>query len=387
MSGGRGSADGTYDVIVVGVGGMGSAAAFHLADRGLDVLGIERYDIPHAMGSSHGSTRIVRLAQHEGPEYVPLVRRAIELWRDLEARTGRNLLTVTGSVHAGEPGDDYLAGARRACDAHDVAYEELPAAAVNERFPGYDLPDGFEAVYQPDGGYLACEECVVAHVDAAHAAGATIRGRERVVDWTETTDGVRVDTDKGRYVADELVLTAGAWTADLLPEVAASAVPVRAVLAWLQPKRPELFAPDRFPVFVVREGDEGGYGFPVHGVPGFKFGRSPETRPEVDPDGMDREPTADEEADHRAFAERYFPAGAGPTLSTRTCIMTRSADEGFLLGRVPGYDAVTVGGGFTGRGFKFASVVGEILADLATTGETDHDVSAHRVDRLDVGGG
>ncbi len=374
--------DGHHDVIVVGVGGVGSATAYHLARRGLDVLGVEQYDVPHAMGSSHGSTRIIRRAQHEGPSYVPLVERAYELWRELQTRTGRELLYVTGSVHAGAPGTDVVDDVRRACEANGVEYEPLSADETNERFPGYDLPGEFEAVYQADGGFLDCEQCLVAHVEAAHAEGATIRGRERVLEWSETGDGVRVRTDKGRYTADELVLTAGPWTRELLPSLGEQAVPIRALMTWLQPKKPELFVPERFPVFVIRDEDEGGYGFPVHDVPGFKFGRSGENREVVDPDRMDPEPTTAEEELHRRFAERFFPEGAGPTLSLRTCLQAHSADEDFVLGRAPGHDAVTVGAGFTGHGFKFASVTGEILADLTTRGETDHEISSHSIDRL-----
>jgi sarcosine oxidase len=372
-----------YDAIVIGVGGVGSAATYHLADRGLEVLGIERFDIPHTRGSSHGSTRIIRRVQHEdrGSAYVPLVERAYDLWRDLEDRTGRDLLHVTGSVHTGPPETEVVDAAREVCDAHDIPYEELSAAAVNDRFPGYDLPERFDAVHQPDGGFLACEQCTVAHVEAAHDAGATVRGRERVLDWSETTDGVRVRTDKGRYAADELVVTAGPWTREMLPGLAAETVPVRAVMAWLQPKRPERFTPDRFPVFVLRDEDDGGYGFPRHDVPGFKFGVSDPT-PVVDPDAMDREPTRAEEELHRRFAERYFPSGAGPTVGLTTCIWSMSGDEHFLLGRPDGYDAVTVGAGFSGHGFKFASATGELLAEFAAEGGTERDVGAFDVNRV-----
>jgi sarcosine oxidase len=378
-----------YDAIVVGVGGVGSAATYHLAARGQSVLGIERFDVPHARGSSHGSTRIIRRVQHEGAAYVPLVERAYELWRDLERETGRELLHVTGSVHAGPPAAGVVGDAREACEAGDIPHETLSAAEVNERFPGYDLPESFRAVYQPDGGFLACEQCTVAHVEAAHAAGATVRAREQVLDWSETRDGVRVRTDKGRYAADELVVTAGPWTGKLLPELAPETVPVRAVMAWLQPERPALFQPDRFPVFVVREGDRegglgvggGGYGFPVHDRPGFKLGLG-DPQPVVDPDAMDREPTRAEERLHREFAERYFPAGAGPTVGLTTCLWSMSEDEHFLLGRPDGYDSVTVGAGFSGHGYKFASVTGEVLADLATEGTTDHDIGIFDVNRV-----
>jgi sarcosine oxidase len=377
-----------YDAIVLGVGGVGSAVTAHLAARGLDVLGLERYDVPHARGSSHGSTRIVRRVQHEGADYVPLAERAYELWRDLEAETGRDLLHVTGSVHAGPPESGLVADARAACDAHDVPYETLDAATLGERFPGYDLPDGFRALYQPDGGFLACEQGTIAYVEAAHAAGATVRAREQVLDWSETGDGVRVRTEKGTYAADELVVTAGPWSREFLPDHAADLVPVRAVMAWFQPERPDWFTPDRFPVFVLRDGtgdgesalDDGGYGFPVHDVPGFKVGLG-DPQPVADPGEVDRQPTRAEEELHRRFAERYFPAGAGPTVGLTTCLWTMSRDDHFLLGRPAGHDAVTVGAGFSGHGYKFASVLGEVLADLAVDGATDHDVRLFDVNR------
>jgi len=371
-----------YDVIVVGVGGMGSAATYHLAQRGHDVLGIERYDVPHAMGSSHGSTRIIRKVQPEGPDYVPLVERAYDLWEDLESRTGRDLFRRTGSVHAGGPGTDVVEDARLSCEVNDIGYEELSGVAVNERFPGFDLPDEFTAIYQEDGGFLDCERCISGHVEAAHAEGATVHGREQVIDWAETETGVSVRTDKRRYAADQLVLTAGSWTTELLDSLAEEIVPVRALMTWLQPKKPELFTPDRFPVFVVRDREEGGYGFPVYDVPGFKFGRSSDLRKVTSPDEMDREPTVAEEELHRRYAEKFFPDAAGPTISLRTCIQSYSADQDFVLGRVPDYDSVTVGTGFSGHGFKFTSVMGEVLADYATEGETRHDISGHSVERL-----
>ncbi|WP_135807392.1 N-methyl-L-tryptophan oxidase [Halorussus marinus] len=376
------TSDQQYDVIVVGVGGMGSAATYHLAQRGLDVLGIERYDVPHTMGSSHGSTRIIRKVQPEGPEYVPLVERAYDLWENLEARTGRDLFHRTGSIHAGGPGTDVVEDARLSCEENDIEYDELSGLSVNERFPGFELPDEFRAIYQKDGGFLDCERCISAHVEAAHAEGATVHGREQVIDWSETEKGVTIQTDKRRYVADELVLTAGSWTTELLDSLAEEIVPVRALMAWLQPEKQELFTPDRFPVFVVRDQEEGGYGFPIYDVPGFKFGRSSDLRKVTDPDEMNREPAVAEEELHRRYVKKFFPEAAGPTISLRTCIQSYSPDTDFVLGRVPDYDSVTVGAGFSGHGFKFTSVIGEILADYVDDGETVHDVSEHSIDRL-----
>jgi sarcosine oxidase len=373
-----------YDVIVVGVGGMGSATTYHLATRGLDVLGIERYDVPHDMGSSHGVTRIIRRAQYEDPAYVPLVDRAYDLWRDLEDRTGRDLLSVTGGIDAGPPDSRVFAGSKRSCEAHDIEHEVLPADEVNELFPGYDLPSHHRAVYQPDGGFLVPEQCIVAHAEAAMSAGAEVRAREAVADVTPLSDGgVRVTSQKGTYEADRAVVTAGAWARELVPQLSALAVPERQVLAWLRPTEPERFDAENFPVFVHAADDGHYYGFPRHDVPGFKFGKFNHLGETVDPDRMDREPRPEDEELLRDYARRYFPTGAGPTMRLATCMFTNTPDEHFVLDRVPEHPQITVGAGFSGHGFKFASAVGEVLADLSLDGETDHDVDLFRLDRFD----
>jgi sarcosine oxidase len=252
-----------------------------------------------------------------------------------------------------------------ACESADVAHELLTADEPGERFPGYDLPPGYRALYQPDGGFLAVERCTVAHVGAAHDAGATIRAREPVLAIEETGDGVDVRTEKGRYEADELLVTAGAWCRELLPALSSAVVPVRAVMAWFRPERPEWFTPDRVPVFLLRGEDESGYGFPRFERPGVKVGLSDPT-PAVDPGEMDPEPTAAEERLHRRLVRRHFPAAAGPTMRLATCLWTTTDDEDFLLGRPERYDSLTAGAGFSGHGFRFASALGEILADLVS---------------------
>ncbi|SFH04266.1 sarcosine oxidase [Halopelagius inordinatus] len=372
-----------YDCIVVGVGGMGSATAFHLAERGADVLGLERYDIPHEMGSSHGVTRIIRKAQYEDPAYVPLVRRAYDLWAELEERTGRELLHVTGGIDAGPPESEVFAGSVRSCEEHDIDHEVLSADEVNDRFPGYDLPAGHRAVYQPDGGFLVPEQSIIAHVEAAQEAGAEVRARESVVDFAPLPDGgVRVTSEKATYEADRLVVAAGAWARELVPELSELAVPERQVLAWLRPRTPEQFDASNFPVFVHAADDGHYYGFPRHDVPGFKFGKFNHFGETVDPDTMNREPRREDEEMLRAYAERYFPDGAGPTMRLATCMFTNTPDDHFVLDTLPDHPQITVGAGFSGHGFKFASVVGEVLADLALDGETDHDVGLFGLDRF-----
>ncbi|WP_132059347.1 N-methyl-L-tryptophan oxidase [Halorussus amylolyticus] len=370
----------TYDTIVLGVGGMGSSAVYHLAKRGLDVLGIERYDVPHARGSSHGDTRIFRLTQPEHPEYVPLARRARERWRDLEAESGAELLTTTGSVHAGPADGPKVADAVESCEENDVPYELLTGAQLGERFPGYRLPDDYRGVYQPDGGFLACERAISTFVNRAHVHGGTVRARERVLDWEPREDGVRVRTDRDTYEADSLVVATGAWAAEHLDLLSGALTPQRRVMAWLSPDEPDHFTPETFPVFSVDVPEGSFYGFPEYERPGFKFGRSPESPEDIDPDDWQTEPTLEDERRLRPLAEAHFPGAAGPTMRLASCIVTNSLDGHFYLDTHPEYPHVSFAAGFTGHGFKFASVVGEALADFAEMGDTDLPIDVHRID-------
>lgn len=371
-----------FDVIVIGVGGMGSAAVHHLANRGKRVLGVERYDIPHGYGSSHGVNRIIRMAYFEDPSYVPLLRRSYELWRRLEEESGERLLVITGGIDAAPEAHPVFTGSLRSCLEHGLDHEVLTGPEVNRRFPGYRLPDTHMAVYQPDGGYVMSERCIVAHVARAQASGAEVRAREKVLGWEPRADGVEVATDRGRYAADRLVVTAGAWSLGLLGHLQGNLVPERQVLAWFQPLRPELYQPDSFPVFNLEVERGHFYGFPVETVPGFKVGLYHHLREAVDPDTMNREPGPADEAPLREFTERYFPDAAGPTMSLKTCLFTNSPDEHFIVDVHPDHPQVAFAAGFSGHGFKFCSVVGEVLADLAIDGETRHDIGLLRWDRL-----
>ncbi|MGN6360853.1 MAG: N-methyl-L-tryptophan oxidase [Thermomicrobiales bacterium] len=371
-----------FDTIVIGVGGMGSATCYQLARRGQRVLGLERFAIPHEHGSSHGYTRIIRLAYYEHPSYVPLLRHAYDLWREFERQAGEHLLHITGSLDAGPEASWVFQGALRSAREHDLPHEVLTGADINARFPGYQLPADTYGLYQPDGGFLTPERATIAFVNAAQASGAAIHAGERVLDWTATAGGVCVTTDQGVYEAESLVFTAGAWNATLLPFLRGLAAPERQVLAWLQPLQPELFTPARFPVFNLFVPEGRYYGLPAFDVPGFKFGRYHHLEQAADPDAPRAAPTAADERLLRAFAERYFPAGAGPTLKMKTCLFTNTPDEHFLIDRHPNFPQVWFASACSGHGYKFASVIGEILADLAERGETRHDISLFRLARL-----
>lgn len=373
-----------YDVIVVGIGGMGSAAAWHLARRGAKVLGLERFDIPHNMGSSHGISRIIRMPYYEDPAYVPLLRRAYELWAEIEAATGEELLVITGSIDASPEDDALFQGALNSARLHDLPHEVLTGDQVNARYPGYRLPSSHRAVFQARGGLIASERAIVAHVRAAQAQGAEIHAREAVLGWEAKPDGdgVVVTTDRGRYEAARLVLTAGAWIGDLEPSLQTVAVPERQVLAWLQPEKPELFALDRFPVFNLQVDEGRYYGFPIYEVPGFKFGRYHHRGETSRADEVRREPDAEDERILRDFSQRYFPKGSGPTMALRSCLFTNTPDEHFILDRHPAHEQVVLVSPCSGHGYKFCSVIGEIVADLASgDGTTRHDIGFLRLSR------
>jgi sarcosine oxidase len=350
--------------------------------RGQRVLGLEQFDIPHDRGSSHGTNRIIRLAYWEHPSYVPLLRRAYELWRELEHRAGERLLVITGGIDAGPEGSKTVAGSLVSCELHHLAHETMSADDLHRRFPGYRLAPDMVAVYQPDGGFVLSERAIVAHVMAAQALGAEVHARERVAGWDAGAGGVRVRTSRDTYGADRLIITAGPWTAGLVPALAGAAAPERQVLLWAQPLRPEYFQLATFPVFNMESPEGRFYGFPVYGIPGFKIGKYHHRLERTAPDTVDREIHPEDEAVLRDGIRRYFPDADGPTMAMTTCLFTNSPDEHFILDRHPDHANVCLAAGFSGHGYKFCSVVGEIMADLALTGRSGFDLGLFSVARL-----
>jgi sarcosine oxidase len=367
-----------YDVIVIGVGSMGSSTCFHLANRGCRVLGLEQFEIGHELGSGHGVNRIIRLAYAEDSAYVPLVRRAYDLWRQLEQKLGERVLFITGGLDAGPANGAIVSGSLKSCREHGLHHEVLDAAEVQRRFPGFRMPSEMSAVYQTDAGFVLSERAILGYVTAARALGAEIHAREPVIRWEIEGNEAVVDTAEARYRAPRLVITAGPWASKLVPSLGREnlAIPERQVLIWTQPQRPELFNMGAFPVFNMEaaEGTETNryYGFPVYGVPGFKLGKYHHRRERVDPDSMDRECHPEDEAVLRDAISRYFPEADGPTVAMKTCMFTNSFDENFVLDLHPVHPQVSIAAGFSGHGFKFASVVGEIMADFVLHGRSEH---------------
>ena len=303
-----------YDVIVIGMGAMGSATVYELASRGLRVLGLERFDIPHDRGSSHGVSRIIRLAYSEHPSYVPLLRRAYDRWRELESAGGEKLLHITGSVDTGRPEGPVFSGSLQSCIEYDLPHETLSSEEVARRFPGCWFPAEWMSVYQPDGGFLMSERCIVAYVTVALERGSDVRAREAVLEWDASGDTVRGQTTRGSYEAGSLVITTGAWAGPLVPSLDHLLAPERQVLGWFQPLRPEVFASNAFPV-VIGEFEEGRYyASPVFGVPGFKIGKFHHLNEPTTADGLDRECTTRT----RRCCGRPWPA-TSPTPTAQRC--------------------------------------------------------------------
>jgi sarcosine oxidase len=372
----------SFDVVICGLGAMGSAALYQLARRRRRVLGLERFAPGHDRGSSHGATRIIRLAYWEHPSYVPLLRRAYELWRELEGAAGQKFLHLTGVAEIGPPDGVLVRGTLAAARLHGLAHEVLAAPDAMRRFPAFRLPRDFVAVVQPDGGMLAAEPSIHAMLALAQAAGAVLRTGETVRAIEPRAGGVRVVTDRAVHEAGSAIVAAGPWIGSLLSDFSASLRVTRQVTAWFAPHEPALFAPGRFPVFLIESRHGIHYGLPPFGGAGIKVAKHHHRDEHVDPDAHDRTVSADDEALIRAALADHLPAANGQLLDAKTCLYTMTPDGDFLIDRLPGAPQVIVASPCSGHGFKFAPVVGEILADLATVSATRHDVARFSLKRF-----
>jgi sarcosine oxidase len=373
-----------YDVIVVGVGAMGSATCYQLASRGgVRVLGLEQFAIPHERGSSHGISRLYRLAYYEHPDYVPLLRQAVALWRRLEAETGATLMHETGLLYLGRPDGEVIAGSLRAAREHELPVEMIDRSQLTRQFPQFVAPNDFVAMHERSAGFLLSERCIAAHVDVALQRGADIRGNERVVEWNADARGVRVTSDRATYHADRLVFCGGAWSDKLVRDLGVPLRVSRQVMGWVQPPEPEALRLGVFPCWAVDPGDGSlFYGFPMtpDGA-GLKLARH-RAGPTADPDTLNRQPTRDDEFDFRPALANYIPQANGPIVSMRVCMYTNSPDGHFILDRHPRFGNVFICCGFSGHGFKFASVVGQAMAGLAVDGRTSLPIDFLRLGRF-----
>ena len=370
-----------FDVAVIGLGAMGSAALFHLARRGLKVIGLERFQPGHDKGSSHGESRAIRLGYFEHPSYVPLARRAYENWAELERLTGETVLTKTGVLEVGKPGSVIFNGSLEASRLHGLAHEVLDAAEMRRRHPQFVLPDGYMAVWQPDGGFVRPELANRLHLELARQEGAEIRFRKQVLAIEPTGEGVRLRTDAGPIEADRVIVAAGGWVADLVPELKPHLSLARQVLCWFEPREREAVRPDRLPVFIIDGEDDIAYGFPDIGS-GFKCASHLASGALSHADDARQDAGPADEARMRDFLDAYLPVAAGPLRAMNTCFYTKTRDEDFVIDLHPGDNRIVVASPCSGHGYKFASVIGEVLADLAMEGGTKQDISRFALARL-----
>ncbi|ANF57721.1 N-methyl-L-tryptophan oxidase [Halotalea alkalilenta] len=379
-----------YDVIVIGVGSMGGAAANVLAERGVKVLGLETFWPGHDQGSAHGGTRIVRQAYFESPDYVPLLRRAYEGWHKLERESGREIVNLCGGIYIGDRDNLVFKGSMEAAQLHGIEHEVLDATEVKRRFPTMNPTDDAFALYEPNAGYVRPEETTMANAEVAARKGATIRFGEPVTHWSATPGGgVEVVTSQGQYGADKLIITPGAWAPQLLPELRFPLSIERMVFYWFTPEFSdavpyELYEDKRHPIYIEEtHGNQQIYGFPMTDgrEGGFKLGFFRLGTPTT-PQTIDRNVYDAEVEQMRRRALELFPYLTGGLVQAKTCLYSVTPDEHFILGPYPDKPQVVLGCGFSGHGFKFVPVIGEVLADLATTGTTEHPISLFDPKRL-----
>ncbi len=362
----------SYDAIVLGAGGVGSAAMWRLAKRGLRVLGIDRFAPPHDRGSSHGQTRIIRQAYFEHADYVPLLLESYRLWAELEAATGRRLLRETGLVEVGPADGVVVPGVLQAARRHGLDVEQLSAAEIERRWPALRVPGNLVGVFERRAGLLAVEDCVQAQLAAALAAGAELRVGSEVLAWSVDGAGVNVETRSGRFTADRLVVAAGAWSGKLLASLDLKLRVLRKVLMWYPTGDATTHADAGFPCYLFELPDAGiFYGFPAIDRRGLKAAEHSGGAPVDDPGAVNRGLHEQDRQPVKAFLRSHLPAAELPCREHAVCMYTMSPDEHFIVDRHPDHEQVAFAAGLSGHGFKFTPVLGAALADLAIDGKSD----------------
>ncbi len=373
-----------FDVIVLGLGGVGSAAAFHLAGRGARVLGIEQFTIAHDRGSSHGQTRMIRQAYFEHPDYVPLVERAFELWRKLESEAGETLYRQVGLVEIGPPDGEVIQGVRTSARQHALSVEDLSAAEARRRFPGLRVPVDCEAVFETRAGYLLVEQCVAAHARGAQRRGAASTPAKRCAAGAEGS-GVLVETDRDRYQAERLIVTAGAWAGELLADLGIPLEVRRKPLYWFRTTSDVYRADHGCPAFLYDLPQGCYYSLPQIDDVGLKVAEHSGGRVVSDPTHVDRDVDADDLARVADFVRAYLPDATTDCVDHAVCMYTMTPDGHFVVDLHPACPQVAFAAGLSGHGFKFTGVLGEALAELALCGTAHASLRFLAADRETLG--
>lgn len=368
---------------------MGSAACYFLAKRGYKVLGLEQFEISHDQGSHAGQSRIIRMAYAEHPDYVPLLQRAYANWKQLEEETKSKVFEKTGVAYFGRPDNDFMMGVKKSSSLYNVPIVKSSSEKAKDLFPAFTMPADFEVILEPNAGFVTPERAILLFTSQAMSYGAVINTRERVKHWKQIDNTIEVESSSGVFTCDKLVITAGAWASKVIPNFKPRLVVTKQMLAWVAPKNWEMFSMGKFPCWILEDDQRGSYyGFPI--LPVEQFGGPLGLKlahhfpGEIsDPDKVDRRVTSGTEEDIRYALKKYMPEADHTILSLKSCLYTNSVDENFIIDQLPGFkDKVTVACGFSGHGFKFASVVGEILADLSIKGKTELPIGFLGLNRL-----
>jgi sarcosine oxidase len=364
-----------FDCIVLGAGGFGSSALYHLARRGVRAVGLDRFGIAHDRGSSHGETRIIRKAYFEHPDYVPLLHRAYELWDELQTAYGQQLFFPVGLLEAGLPHGELIAGIRQVLKTYpDLQVEQLPLADARRRFPGFHFPDDYAVVFEPDAGYLRVEECVNAHIELAVKHAAVVKTDEAVQEWTADGESFRVQTAKGEYQAERLIVTAGPWAGQILADLQLPLKVTRKVLFWHPTTAPYYNLDQKAPTFCIDTPQGFFYGFPSLDGRTVKLAEHTGGQVVADPLTVERSLLPDDPRPVVDFIRRGMTALKLEAVRHKVCLYTNTPDLHFIIDRHPRHDRLVFGAGFSGHGFKFTSVLGQVLADLAIDGKTSQPV-------------
>jgi len=373
-----------YDVIVVGVGSMGSATCYQLAKRGARVLGLDQYPVPHSYGAHHGLARMIRMAYFEHPNYVPLLRRSYELWDELEHESNAHILYRTGALYIGNPGSTLISGAVRSAEEHALAYEILDVEEMGRRYPQIHMRPDQKAFFEQPAGFLIPELAVSSFVEAARRQGASINTGQEVCRWRADAKGVTVETSQNRYQAGQVVFTGGAWSGKIVRGLGVELNVTLQQQGWFEPKTPEAFQLGKLPAWYIEtSGGHGYYGFPL--LPdqsGMKVALHAPGR-STDIDTADRTPDPTISNEMRDYLRENLPDAAGTMLDSSVCLYTNSPDSHFIVDRHPEFEKVLVACGFSGHGFKFCPVIGEALADLALHGKSQLPIEFLRLSRFD----
>lgn len=354
-----------YDAIVLGTGGVGSAALYHFARQGLRVVGLDRFPTAHQFGSSHGQTRLIRQAYFEHPDYVPLLKRAYTLWEDLSAESGQQLYQEVGVLQVGPSDGRILPGVLASAKQHGLDVDELTAQEVSSRFPGFVIPESLSAVFERRAGFLFVEDCIKAHTALALRAGAVLQTGETVRRWSATPDHVEVETDRDTYTGAHLVITAGSWVTDFLGSLGIPFEVVRKSLYWFETHSPAYRADHGAPGFIIESSTGNFYGFPQIDELGVKSAEHSGGVPVADPLAFDRSELNSETDRLVEFLGQFLPQVSARQTKFDVCLYTLSPDRNFVVDRHPDYPHISFAAGLSGHGFKFASVLGEVLTQLS----------------------